>query len=155
MAAPAYTWKFVYDLWGDRVPKLVTLEASADLETKVGTLLFMTSGQLDNATDGTGTIIGLAAEATSAAASSGDPIRVELIAPGMVIRGTADADASGLTGFASKSQDIDADQRLDVGDVTGGFLSVYRIGEDETGAQDADSLVVDCVVTNFDIGPAA
>jgi len=155
MAAPAYTWKFVYDLWGDRVPKLVTLEASASLETKVGTLLFMTSGQLDNCTDGTGTMIGLAAEATSAAASSGDPIRIELIAPGMVIRGTADASAAALTGFASKAQDIDSDQRVDVGDTSGGFLSVYRIGEDETGAQDADNLVVDCVVTNFDLGPAA
>jgi len=149
MAAPAYTWEFVYDLWGDRVPKIVTMEASADLETKVGTLLFMTSGQLDNATDGTGTIIGLAAEATSAAASAADPIRVALIAPGMVIRGTADADASALTGFASKSQDIDADQRIDVGDTTGGFLSVYRV------VPDTDGLTVDCVVTNFDIGPAA
>ena len=154
MAAPTYTWRFVYDLWGDRVPKIITMEASASLETKVGTILFMTSGQLDNATDGSGTMIGLAAEATSAAASSGDPIRVELIAPGMVIRGTAGADASALTGFASKAQDIDSDQSLDVTDQTGGFLSVYRIGEDETGAQDADGLTVDCVVTNFDIGPA-
>lgn len=149
MAAPAYTWEFVYDLWGDRVPKQAVLEASAGLETKVGTLLFMTSGQLDNCTDGTGTMIGLAAEATSAAASSGDPIKVQLIAPGMVIRGTATADASALTGFASKSQDIDADQRMDITDQTGGFLSVYRVKEGTSG------LTVDCVVTNFDIGPAA
>jgi hypothetical protein len=147
MAAPAYTWKFVYDLWGDRVPKQVTLEATASLETKVGTLLFMDGGQLDTVTDGTGTMIGLAAEATSAAASSGDPIKVDLIAPGMVIRGTAESDASAVTGFASKSQDIDSDQRLDVDDTTGGFLSVYRVNDD-------DGLIVDCVVTNFDIGPA-
>lgn len=146
MAAPAYTWKFVYDLWGDRVPKEVTLEATASLETKVGTLLFMTSGQLDTVTDGTGTMIGLAAEATSAKATAADPIKVHLIAPGMVIRGTADADSSGLTGFASKSQDIDSDQRLDVGDTTGGFLSVYRVNN-SAGTE------VDCVVTNFDIGP--
>lgn len=147
MAAPAYTWEFVYDLWGDRVPKIITMEATASLETKVGTLLFMTSGQLDTCTDGTGTMIGLAAEATSAAATAADPIRVALIAPGMVIRGTADADASGLTGFASKSQDIDSDQRIDVGDTTGGFLSVYRVVPGTSG------LTVDCVVTNFDIGP--
>lgn len=148
MAAPAYTWEFAYDLWGDRVPKVITMEASASLETKVGTLLFMTSGQLDNCTDGTGTMIGLAAEATSAAATAGDPIKVELIAPGMVIRGTADADASGLTGFASRTQDIDSDQRIDVGDVTGGFLSVYRVVPGTSG------LTVDCVVTNFDLGQA-
>jgi hypothetical protein len=147
MAAPTYTWKFVYDLWGDRVPKIVTLEASASLETKIGTILFMTSGQCDNATDATGTMIGLAAEATSAAASSGDPIKVELIAPGMVIRGTATADASALTGFASKSQDIDSTQAMDITDQTGGFLSVYRVVPGTGG------LTVDCVVTNFDIGP--
>ena len=147
MAAPAYTWKFVYDLWGDRIPKEAVLEASADLETKVGTLLFMTGGQLDTVTDGTGTMIGLAAEATSEAATAADPIKVQLIAPGMVIRGTADADASGLTGFTSRLQDIDADQRLDVGDVTGGFLSVYRVN-------DTDGLEVDCVVTNFDMSQA-
>jgi len=146
MSAPAYTWKFVYDLWGDRVPKIITMEATSSLETKVGTLLFMTSGQLDTCTDGSNTMIGLAAEATSAAATAADPIRVALIAPGMVIRGTATADASALTGFASKSQDIDSDQRLDVTDQTDGFLSVYRVN-------DADGLEVDCVVTNFDIGP--
>ena len=154
MTAPTYTWKFVYDLWGDRVPKIVTLEATTDLLTHVGTLLFMTGGQVDNCTDGTGTMIGLAAEEISVAATAGDPVRVALIAPGMVIRGTAGADASALTGFASKSQDIDSDQSLDITDQTGGFLSVYRIGEDETGVQDADGLTVDCVVTNFDMGPA-
>lgn len=151
MAAPAYTWKFVYDLWGDRVPKKVTMEASASLETKVGTLLFMTSGQLDTVTDGTGTMIGISAEDNDGdAASSGDDHQVYLIAPGMVIRGTSNADASTITGFASKSQDIDTDQRIDMTntDVTGGFLSVYRVN-------DSDGLEVDCVVTNFDIGPAA
>ena len=148
MAAPAYTWKFVYDLWGDRIPKIITMEATTDLETKVGTLLFMTSGQLDNCTDGTGTMIGLAAEATSAAATAADPIRVALIAPGMVIRGTATADASALTGFASKSQDINSDQRLDIADQTGGFLSVYRVNN-SAGTE------VDCVVTEYDLGPSA
>ena len=149
MAAPTYTWEFVYDLWGNRIPKIVTLEATTSLETKVGTLLFMTSGQLDNCTDGTATMIGLAAEATSAAATAADPIKVALIAPGMVIRGTATADMSAQSGFVSKSQDIDSDQRVDEGDTTGGFLSVYRVIAGTSG------LTVDCVVTNFDIGPAA
>ena len=149
MAAPAYTWEFVYDLYGDRVPKVITMEATANLETKIGTLLFMTSGQLDNATDGTGTVIGLAAEATSAAATAADPIKVAVLAPGMVIRGTASADASALTGFASKTQDIDSDQRIDIADQTGGFLSVYRVVPGTSG------LTVDCVVTKFDTGPSA
>lgn len=148
MAAPTYTWKFVYDLWGDRVPKQVTLEATTNLETKAGTLLFMTGGQLDNCTDGTGTMIGLAAEATSSAATAGDAILVDVIAPGMVIRGTATADMSAQAGFVSKSQDIDSDQRADEGDVTGGFLSVLRVNN-SAGTE------IDCVVTNFDIGPAA
>lgn len=148
MAAPAYTWEFVYDLWGDRVPKVVTLEATTNLETKIGTLLFMTGGQVDNCTDGTGSMIGLAKAATSAAATAADPIEVELIAPGMVIRGTATADISGQTGFASRIQDIDSDQRADEGDVTGGFLSVYRVVPGTSG------LTVDCIVTNFDMGQA-
>ena len=147
MAAPTYTWEFVYDLWGDRVPKIITMEATTSLETKVGTMLFVTSGQLDNCTDGTGTMLGLAAEATSAAATAADPIKVALIAPGMVIRGTATADASSLTGFASRIQDIDSTQALDVTDQTGGFLSVYRVNDD-------DGLEVDCIVTNFDMGQA-
>jgi len=150
MAAPAYTWKWVTNLYGFAPPIIVTMEASADLETKVGTLLFMTSGQLDNCTDGTGSVFGLAAEATSAAASSGDAMRAYVLRPGDVIRGTATADASALTGFASKSQDIDSDQRVDITDQTGGFLSVYRIGEDATGVQDANGLIVDCVVIELD-----
>jgi hypothetical protein len=149
MAAPAYTWEFVYDLWGDRVPKIITMEATSSLETKVGTLLFMTSGQLDNVTDGTGHAIGIAAEATSAAATAADPIKVAVIAPGMVIRGTAAADASTHTGFASKTYDVDSDQRLDVSDTTGGFLSVYRVVEGTSG------LTVDCVIINSDLGPTS
>jgi len=147
MTAPAYTWKFVYDLWGDRVPKVATFEATVNLLTKVGTLLFMNSGQVDNCTDGSGTCIGLAAEEKSTALSSGDAIKVELIAPGMVIRGTAESDASAVTGFASQSQDIDSDQRLDVDDTTGGFLSVYRVNN-SAGTE------VDCVITDFDMGVA-
>jgi len=147
MPAPTYIWEFVYDLWGDRVPKIITMEATTGLYTKVGTLLFMTGGQLDNCTDGTGTMLGLAAEVISTAATAGDPVRVALIAPGMVIRGTATADMSAQTGFASRLQDIDSDQRADEGDVTGGFLSVYRVNDD-------DGLVVDCVVTNFDMTQA-
>ena len=147
MPAPAYTWEFVYDLWGDRIPKIITMEATTGLYTKVGTLLFMTGGQLDNCTDGTGTMIGLAAEVIDSAATAADPVRVALIAPGMVIRGTATADISGQTGFASRLQDIDSDQRADEGDTTGGFLSVYRVNDD-------DGLIVDCVVTNFDMTQA-
>lgn len=140
MAAPTYTWEFVYDLWGDRVPKLVTLEASASLETKVGTLLVMASGAVDEATADATEIIGLAAEATSAAATVSDPIRVYVLAPGMVIRGTADADASTLAGFNGKSIDVNTNGSLDVGDTTGGALSVYRV-LNTAGTE------VDCVVT--------
>lgn len=144
MAAPAYTWEYVTNLYGFGPPILATMEATASLETKVGTLLFMSSGQLDNCTDGTGSCVGLAAEATSAAASSGDAMRVYILRPGDVIRGTATADASALTGFASKSQDIDSDQRMDITDQTGGFLSVYRVVPDTSG------LTVDCVVIELD-----
>jgi hypothetical protein len=124
------------------------MECTASLDTKVGTMLFMNSGQVDNCTDGTGTFFGLAAEEVTSA-TTGDPIKVEIIAPGMVIRGTSNADASSVTGFASQAQDIDAAQNMDMTntDTTGGFLSVYRVNN-SAGTE------VDCVVTDFDMGPA-
>ena len=140
MAAPAYTWEFVYDLCGDRTPKMVTLEATANLETKVGTLLVMASGQLDEATASAAEIIGIAAEATSAAATAADPIKIYIIAPGMVIRGTADADASALQGFTNKTIDVNSDGSLDVADTANGCLSVYRVNN-------SAGTIVDCVIT--------
>lgn len=144
MAAPTYAWKFKFDLWGDRVPKVVTLEATASLETLEGTLLFMSSGQVDNAADASASLLGLAAEATSSALSAGDAIKVELIAPGMVIEGTADADASTLSGFNGKKSDTQSDGRLDFGDTSAGCLSVYRTSN--------SGLTVQCVITEFDMG---
>lgn len=145
MAAPTYTWEFVYDLWGDRVPKVVTLEATTSLETLVGTLVFMSSGQVDNASASAATLFGLAAEATSAAATAGDAIKVYPIAPGMVIRGTADADASTLAGFNGKTADVNTNGSLDVADTSDGCLSVYRVNN-SAGTE------VDCVITEFDAG---
>lgn len=141
MAAPTYTWEYVYDLWGgNRIPTVVTLEATTDLETKIGTLLVMSSGQVDEATASAAEIIGLAMEETSAAATAADPIKVAIIAPGMVIRGTADADASALQGFTNKTIDVNTNGSLDVADTSGGCLSVYRINN-TAGTE------VDCVIT--------
>ena len=141
MAAPTYTWEFVYDLWGDRVPKLVTLEATTSLMTKVGTLLIMSSGQVDEATSSAIELVGLAAEEISVAATAADPVRVYMIAPGMVIRGTADADASSLQGFNGKTIDVNTNGSLDVGDTTDGQLSVFRVNN-------AAGTEVDVVFTN-------
>jgi hypothetical protein len=126
MAAPTYTWEFAYDLFGDRVPKIVTLEATTDLETKIGTMLIESGGQLDTTAGSDVTIIGLAAEATSEKATAGDPIKVALIGPGMVIKGTADADASALSGFNEKLVDMNTDGSLDVADDSNGSLAVHR-----------------------------
>jgi len=140
MAAPVYTWEFVCDLFGDRVPKVTTLLAAAALETKVGTMVSQVSGAVTATVDGTGgAMVGLAAEATAAALSLGDPIRVYLIAPGMVIKGKADADVSAQSGFNAKTHDVGSDGRLISGDTTGGGLSVWR-------TEDA-GLTVYCVST--------
>jgi len=145
MAAPAYTWKFEKDLWGTREPKVVTLEAAASLETKVGTLVAMSSGQVAAAGASAASLLGLAMNATSAALSAGDAVKVAVIAEGMVIRGTADADATALAGFSGKTTDLNVDGSLDVADVTNGCLSVYRVNN-------AAGTEVDCVVTKFDMG---
>ena len=145
MAAPAYTWEFKYDLFGDRTPKIVTLEAASSLEVKIGTLVALSSGQVAAAGDSASTLLGLAMEDNDGdAATAGDPVKVALIAPGMVIRGTADADADTLQGFNGKTIDLNADGSLDVADTTNGCLSVFRCNN-SAGTQ------VDCVITEFDI----
>lgn len=141
MPAPEYTWEFVYDLTGDRVPVAVTLEATTGLLTKVGTLVIMNGGQVDEATASAAEVIGIAAEEISVAATAADPVKVHIIAPGMVIRGTADADASGLNGFNGKTIDVNTNGSLDVGDTTNGCLSVYRTNN-SAGTE------VDCVIAS-------
>lgn len=127
MAAPTYTWEFNSDLMGDRVPKVVTLKATASIMTKVGTLMSMASGKTLPSTDGnTASVIGLAMQVIDVAATEDDPVKVAILAPGMVIKGTAAADASGQSGFQSKAYDLDSDGRLDPTDTTGGGLSIFR-----------------------------
>lgn len=143
-AAPTYTWEFVCDLWGDRVPKVVTLEAITTLEVKTGNLVYMSTGQVQVATASVVSVIGLAAETSAAAMTAADPVKVALLFPGAVIKGTADADASTLAGFNGKTSDLNTDGSLDFADTSNGCLSVWR-------TEDA-GLTVYCVVTQFDAG---
>jgi hypothetical protein len=141
MAAPTYIWEYNSDLMGqNRVPVIASMEASANLEVKEGTLLINNGGQVDEATASAVEILGLAAQAAGPL-SAGDPIKVALLAPGMVIKGTADADATALAGFNGKTGDVNSDGSLDVADATNGALSVLRV---ENGG-----LTVYCVVTKF------
>lgn len=144
MAAPTSIWEFVTNLYGLDTPIIATFEATASLETLTGTLLTMSSGQADNAGASFASCLGLAAEATSAALSAADPIRVYVLRPGDVIRGTADADASTLSGFNGKTSDLNANGTLDFADTTNGCLSVYRTED--------SGLTVECVITEFDHG---
>lgn len=140
MPAPTYTWEFNSDLFGDRVPKVVTFEATSGIYTKIGTLMSLTTGQALPTTDGIGaTIIGIAQETNAVAMSGADPIKIAVIAPGMVIKGTAVSTAAAYSGFTGKAFDLDADGRFDPTDTTGGGLSVLR-------TEDA-GLTVYCVVT--------
>ena len=141
MTAPTYIWEFVYDLWGDRVPKIATFEATTDLIVKTGTLLILSSGQIDEATASAAEVIGIAAEPIATAATAADPVKVYIIAHGMVIRGTADADASALQGFSGKTMDVNTDGSLDVADTTNGCLSVFRVNN-------SAGTSVDCVITS-------
>jgi len=143
MTAPAYTWSFDCDLWGDRVPKVMTLEAVTNLLVKEGNLVKLTSGQIDVATASDDSLFGIAAETVSVAATAGDPVRVYPIAEGMVIKGTADATAAALSGFNGKTVDITSAQLLDP-DAASGCLSVWRTED--------SGLTVYCVITEFDMG---
>lgn len=132
MAAPTYAWEYVTNLYGLNPPTPITGTASANLETKVGTALIMTSGALDEATASVVLFAGIAAQATSAAASAGDPIKFYPVRPGDVYKGTADADASSLINFNGKLGDFNSDGSLDVADSTNGCLSVWKIGSANT-----------------------
>lgn len=132
MAAPTYVWEYVTNLYGLNPPTAITGTASANLETKVGTALIMTSGALDEATASVVLFAGFAAQATSAAASAGDPIKFYPYRPGDVWKGTADADASSLINFNGKTGDFNTDGTLDVADTTNGCLSVWKIGSANT-----------------------
>ena len=140
MPAPTYIWEFNSDLFGDRIPKVVTLEATSGIYTKIGTLMSMASGQALPSTDGnTSGVIGISMEENAVAMTGADPIKIAVIAPGMVIKGTAVDTAATTSGFTSKLIDLDADGRLDPDDVTGGGLSVLRTED--------SGLTVYCLVT--------
>lgn len=127
MAAPTYTWEFVTNLFGITEPPVVTtLEATTDLYTKVGTLLVMSSGQVDEATASVVLPIGVAAEVISVAATATDPVKVQLLRPGDVYKGTSDADASTASGFSGKTFDFNSDGSLDYADSSAGCASVWR-----------------------------
>lgn len=125
MAAPTYTWKFKQNLYGLPPAPVMVLEASANLETRVGTALVLASGQLDEATANVAALAGFSEIITAAPLSAGDPVKFTPIRPGDVWVGTADADGSSLDGFNGKTIDMNPDGTLDVGDTSNGCFSIW------------------------------
>lgn len=125
MAAPTYKWEYVTNLFGLEPPTTAALEATSGLSVVPGTLCVMSSGQVDEATANVVLPIGLAAE-TIASATAADPVKIVLLRPGDVIKGTADADASSLAGFSGKTTDFNTDGSLDVADTSNGCAAVWR-----------------------------
>lgn len=125
MAAPTYSWTWVTNLFGLEEPKVFTFEATSGLSVVPGTLCIMSSGQVDEATASVVLPIGLAAE-TINNATAADPVKIYILRPGDVIRGTSDADASSASGFSGKTFDFNTDGSLDYADNSGGCASVWR-----------------------------
>jgi hypothetical protein len=126
MPALTYSWQYVTNLYGLGVPTITTLEAASGIYTKDGTLLMMSSGQVTPAVGSVVLPVGLAAEVIAVAATAADPVKVMILRPGDVIKGTADADASALSGFSGKLGDFNSDGSFDVGDTSNGCASVWR-----------------------------
>jgi hypothetical protein len=141
MAAPTYIWEYETNIYGLEPPKVITLEAASGIYTKVGTLLMMSSGQVTPATASVVLPIGLAAEDIAVAATAADPVKVYVLRPGDVIKGTSDADASTASGFSGKLYDFNSDGSLDYADSSGGCASVYYT--------EAAGLTVHIVLTIF------
>jgi hypothetical protein len=126
-AAPDYTWEFIGDMFGDRVPKVATLGLTANAQVKKGTLLSMVAGDMSPTTDGTGAVIvGLSLETIDVNPTVHDPVKVAMLFPGAIIKGTAVSTAAAHSGFVAKTYDLDSDGRLDPTDTTAGGLSVWR-----------------------------
>jgi hypothetical protein len=126
MPALTYSWQYVTNLYGLGVPTITTLEAASGIYTKDGTLLMMSSGQVTPAVGSVVLPVGLAAEVIAVATTAADPVKVMILRPGDVIKGTADADASALSGFSGKLGDFNSDGSFDVGDTSNGCASVWR-----------------------------
>jgi hypothetical protein len=84
-------------------------------------------------------IIGIAVQDVLVNPAANDPIKVAVLAPGMLIKGTASSTAAGNTGFQSKVTENGADGSLNPAGVTNGGLSVLRT--------ENAGLTVYCVVT--------
>jgi len=137
-------WTFMYDLMGNRSPIVAPFPAAAAFTGVVGDLVYLSSGQVTSGGGSLASILGLLAEAITVAATAADPVKVYVLAPGMVIRGTADADASSVV-LTNKTMDINATtQTVDVADTSNGCLLIYK-------ASGSSSTVVDCLVTEFDL----
>jgi hypothetical protein len=90
-------------------------------------MVSMITGQVIATTDGTTQyFIGLCAEEIPVTVAGAAPVKVEIIAPGMVIKGKAATTAATTSGFSAKNQDVGADGRLVPADVTGGGLTTLR-----------------------------
>lgn len=129
----AEKWTYAYSLSGNSgdTPVVRDMTVTASQTIAKGDLVICTSGLIVIAGDAAAALVGIAAEAVTSAAS-GAKIKVMLLEPHHVIRGTADADASALV-YGAKTVDINVTtQTLDVGDTSAGCLQVIAYGDSNT-----------------------
>ena len=137
-------WTYAGSLYSPgRVPSVIDMPVAATQTLVVGDLVVFSSGQVAKAGDALASLVGICYE-DSASQTAGTLIKIVVLLPGDIIRGTADADASAIL-WGGNKYDLNATtQTLDVGDSSNGCLQVIRIGTSTTD--------VYCVSSEFGVG---
>lgn len=134
-------FEFVRNLGGgNNFPARHRLEVAASQDISAGDALVLSSGQLELAGDGTGTIAAIAAQDASELAQ-GTEIDVYIVQPFHVWRGTASADASSNVLDGERAYDLNASQQVNLADTTGGCVQIIAVDDD-------DNTVVDVMFTS-------
>lgn len=120
-------FSFAYNLNGTNYPPTTRKLPVAASQTIVsGDALVMSSGQLAKAGDGSGTVVGVAAQDSDGAAA-GTLIEVQLVQPSQVWRAVASADATSNVLDGTATYDLNAAQAVNIADTTGGSLQIIDI----------------------------
>ena len=121
---------FRKDYAWNRPPRIEKLPVAASQAIERGDVLVLSSGQLAVAGDGTGEVVGVAAQ-DSASQDAGTLIEVYVVTPTQVWEMVASADASSIVRDGTSTYDLTSAQLVNVADTTGGSLQVVDIDADD------------------------
>jgi hypothetical protein len=119
---------FMKDYSTNKPPRIEQLPVAASQDISKGDVLVLSSGNVALAGDGTGEVVGVAAEDSSNAAA-GTLVEVYIAQPSQVWEVAASADASSAVRDGTATYDLNASQQVNVADTTGGSLQIVGVDD--------------------------